>query len=577
MSTDPDKNRAAASNSAADSREQDRLAELESQVEAYRRSLAEMYERYDQKIEELSLIRRVGDAVRTTFDLETLCRRVTAAVAQEVPADGLHLFVTGPAAGRLTLCASFEAETDEVRLIAPEEAPALDAETGDAALALASALPRLTQGAPDPLTGATSPEASRVFLPLVVRDRPAGLFLLSRFGPPGFTEEDLRILTIIADQAAGALANLTLVSELSQANARLSASERQARQTSLYLERLLDTAGDVIFTLDAFGRVTYVNGRGAAWGYDRDNLVGRSFGDLAVDRAQGEALLQDIVQRRRPEIETLLVTASGERLEVYLTASALDKGPDDETVFLVLARDETARKALERQLFHSEKLASIGILAAGVAHEIGNPLSAITGYTEIIQGGIRPEDLEKHVEAIAQQAARIEKIIQDLLHFSRPAEGLSARIKVDETARSVVSMLLNQRAFRGVEVEYDFAPDLPEVEMDPDHLAQVLINIVLNAAQAMGLTGQVRISGRGQGSGLALTIADNGPGIPAEIQPRIFDPFFTTKSAGQGTGLGLAICHRIVEKYGGRLDFESEPGRGTSFRITLPAAGRERN
>jgi signal transduction histidine kinase len=246
---------------------------------------------------------------------------------------------------------------------------------------------------------------------------------------------------------------------------------------------------------------------------------------------------------------------------------------------MLMVSDLTERRQLERQLLHSEKLASIGILAAGVAHEVGNPLSTISGYTQILMAGVDNEaERLEYMEAILNQTGRIQKILKELLDYSRPSQGLSETLDLSLHIPRVMSMLETQRVFSRVKstflAESAKAPFL--VAMDRDHLAQIIVIIALNAAQAM--EGQkepepeLKVSlSRGAGY-IILTITDNGPGMSPEVRRRVYDPFFTTKVPGQGTGLGLAICQRIVDSYHGTIELSTLEGEGAAFKISLPEA-----
>lgn len=559
---------------------QDRLAQLEAQLEAYKKTLTGIYELYDEKIEELSFIRRISDSLRTPLDLEALCREVVDAVAQEIAVDRLALMLVDQDRKNLRVKASFDASLDETRFHAGHEAKVLPLDQGAAGRAVQTGRPVLLDPGrddEDPLGQASAAPLSLLFLPLVARDKTAGVFSLSRPPDQPFTEADLRLLTIISDQAATALANVQLFNELAAANIRLQESERQARQTSLYLENLFEAANDVIFTLDGRGRITYVNKKAEEWGYDKKALTGRPFSELAAKKSQAIGLTELLMTQGRQILELGLKTASGERRETLLSVSHIEGEGGPGPGCLVLVRDITERTQLERQLFHSEKLAGLGIMAAGVAHEIGNPLSAVSGYTQILQsGGVSGDEAQEYLAGIESQAARIQRIIEDLLNYSRPATGQRTEIDPAEAVPAIMSMLSAQRYFKNLEIKYDLPKDLPRVRLDRDHLAQIIINIALNAAQAMPEGGRLTISARDQGDRVQIILTDTGPGIPADIRQKIFDPFFTTKSVGRGTGLGLAICHRIVDSYNGSLDVESRPGQGAAFIITLPAAGRER-
>ena len=207
-----------------------------------------------------------------------------------------------------------------------------------------------------------------------------------------------------------------------------------------------------------------------------------------------------------------------------------------------------------------------------MAHEIGNPLSAVSGYTQILQsGGLTDDEIKEYLAAVADQTNRIQRIIEDLLDYSRPSTGHRSEIDLAAAIPAIMAMLTAQKYFKNVDIIYELDQALPRVDMDRDHLAQIIINIALNAAQAMDGNGRLTIAARPANDEVLINITDTGPGLPLDLLGRVFDPFFTTKPVGQGTGLGLAICHRIVESYNGAIDLESQPGQGTTFTVRLPA------
>ena len=540
---------------------------LKIRLDTYQNTLNEIYGLYDTKIEELSLIRRVSDALRQTLDLEELCLELVDIIAHEVPLERLDLMLMDTAGQSIFLKATFEAGLDKSSYFEDGQVEIIPLGDGLLAELIKSRKPIIPELLDEP--GQSS--ISKLYLPLVARDKTVGVISLNRPSSQLFTDGDIRVLTIISDQVASSLASLRLLDELAQTNVRLQASERQARETSLYLEMLLETANDAIFTLDNEGRITYANLKVEEWGYERENLVGSYLSDLISE----PELAQDFHEHLRTGgthiHEWTFRSPSRGLREVFLSVSLLESGPDQDVNYLVLARDMTERKQLEKQLFHSEKLASIGILAAGVAHEIGNPLSAISGYTQILQGRLEPgsENFE-YLEGIASQAERIQRIIEDLLNYSRPSTGIRSEVHVGEAIRSVISMLQAQKVFKELKVELDLPDNIPPIIMDRDHLNQVIVNIALNAAQAMPQGGSLKASVALQQGSIQIRLQDSGHGIPDDIKDRVFDPFFTTKGVGEGTGLGLAICQKIVESYHGGITFESRADVGTSFTIMLP-------
>jgi two-component system, NtrC family, sensor kinase len=242
-----------------------------------------------------------------------------------------------------------------------------------------------------------------------------------------------------------------------------------------------------------------------------------------------------------------------------------------------LTRAGRALDDAHTSLARSERLATVGRLAAGLAHEIGNPLGAISGYVEVARVRLPPgadPDLVAAVGRIAEAAARIDRTLRDLLDFARPAPPRLAPLPLAGVLDTAVRLARVQARFRHVEVEVLLPPGLPPALADEHQLSQVLLNLLLNAGDAMRGEGRVVLSAEAvaEGRAVELSVADAGPGIAPEHLARLFDPFFTTKEPGEGTGLGLAISHRIVESLGGTLTAANGPRGGAVFRLRLPAA-----
>jgi two-component system NtrC family sensor kinase len=227
-------------------------------------------------------------------------------------------------------------------------------------------------------------------------------------------------------------------------------------------------------------------------------------------------------------------------------------------------------------LLRSEKLATVGRLAAGLAHEVGNPLGAVTGYVELARARLPAEPHPDLVDALARidaAAERIDRTVRDLLDFARPAPPQLAPIALAPAVDAALRLARVQRRFKHVAVEVELPPDLPPVTADEGHLAQVLLNLLLNAGDAMRGEGRVHIAAEATDGAVALRVEDRGPGIAAQDLPRVFDPFFTTKEPGEGTGLGLALSHRIMESFGGEILAGNAPAGGAVFTLRFRAAG----
>lgn len=244
---------------------------------------------------------------------------------------------------------------------------------------------------------------------------------------------------------------------------------------------------------------------------------------------------------------------------------------------IVAERTEALARS-EKQMAQADRLASIGQLSAGIAHEINNPLGIILGYTQLLkrdedEGSQRRTDLgiiEKHVR-------NCQSIVSDLLNFARSAPTRKKRVRIYDTVDEVVNFIRHHSKKDDVVIERDYDPEVPPLMVDEEKIRQVLINLVMNALHAVGKAGTITISTRFDGKArlVAICIADTGYGIEEKNLTRIFDPFFTTKPTGEGTGLGLSVSYGIVKNHGGDILVESAPGKGARFTLLLPASGGE--
>ncbi len=244
-------------------------------------------------------------------------------------------------------------------------------------------------------------------------------------------------------------------------------------------------------------------------------------------------------------------------------------------------REQKRRRENEYRLLQSEKQASIGRLAAGVAHEINNPLTGVLTYTHML---LRRKDIDNQMrsdlQTIASSTERVRKIVKGLLDFSRQTKLEREPVQVNRLIKSTVALIENQALLKGVGIEFNAGENLPTITPDRDQFQSVLMNILINALDASETGGMITIgsavsvTGGHEGQkGVEISITDNGCGIPSENLDKLFDPFFTTKDVGRGTGLGLAVSYGIIERHGGTIRVQSEPGKGTTFYIWLPTEG----
>jgi len=236
-------------------------------------------------------------------------------------------------------------------------------------------------------------------------------------------------------------------------------------------------------------------------------------------------------------------------------------------------RDEQLKERTQQQLMKSERLATLGQLAAGVAHEINNPLGAVVMYTHLSLEDMDAEDPRReNLEKAVREATRCKDIVKGLLDFARQTEPKIEQADVNASLERTLSLVENQALFQNVRMMKTLSPSLPKIMIDVGQMQQVFTNIILNAAEAMGSEGELTVASRMalDDEYIEIEFTDTGCGIPAENLEKLFDPFFTTKEVGRGTGLGLAISYGIVAKHNGTLEVRSEPGKGATFVIRLP-------
>jgi len=245
-------------------------------------------------------------------------------------------------------------------------------------------------------------------------------------------------------------------------------------------------------------------------------------------------------------------------------------------VSLILERREASETnlRLEEQLRHADRLATIGRLAAGVAHELNEPLGAILGFAQLTQSNFGlPDQTGRDLEKIVRAALRAREIVKKLLIFARQTPAQRMPVDINRTVREGLYLLTARCAKAGIAMGLHLPADLPAVEGDPSLLEQVVVNLAVNGIQAMPQGGTLTLTTGTEGAFVLLAVEDTGEGMTEEVRRQIFTPFFTTKEVGQGTGLGLPVVHGIVTAHGGRISLHSEVGKGTRVRILLPRAG----
>jgi len=261
-------------------------------------------------------------------------------------------------------------------------------------------------------------------------------------------------------------------------------------------------------------------------------------------------------------------------LSVFLLETETDKA-----YYICFYKDETEKRNLQRQIMQSEKMAGIGQLAGGVAHELNNPIGVILSFTQFskaIASDMSNDELTDNLIEVENAALRCKKIVSGLLDFSRPSKEEEHKpVSLGETLESALFLVSTQSAARSLSIVKEFAPALPMVLGNANQLLQVFINLIGNAVQAMPGGGTLTLRSGTAGGKVFASVVDTGTGIPPENLDRIFEPFFTTKAPGKGTGLGLSVTYGIVERHSGRIEVKSELGKGSEFIVLLPPAPTE--
>lgn len=362
------------------------------------------------------------------------------------------------------------------------------------------------------------------------------------------------------------------------------AAEEALRRSEARYRRLVESLRDVIYTLAPDGTLISLN---AAFevltGWRREEWLGRPFAELVhpEDLPRARELFEHVLGGAVVPLHQLRIrTRSGEYRVAELTPTLLREG-DTVVGVLGIARDVTERRRAEEILRQRDKLVAMGELLAGVAHELNNPLSVVVGQAALIRAAAPGGKLAERATKLAEAADRCARIVRNFLALARQRPPERAESSLNQVVEGALELVAYALRVDGVQVTRELAPDLPLLWADPDQLHQVVVNLLTNAHHALRQTppprqlvlrtGSDRAAGR-----VWLEVADNGPGIPPEIQARIFEPFFTTKPPGQGTGLGLALCLGIVEGHGGTITVDSAPGRGARFRVELPVGATPR-
>jgi two-component system NtrC family sensor kinase len=392
-----------------------------------------------------------------------------------------------------------------------------------------------------------------------------------------FEGADQELLEVIAAQAVLAISGTRLIHQLKVANADLVAGRWELLGSRNTLRALFDHLPAALYTIDADYRLAAINKtRTQRLGHPPRTLVGQLCYQALFNRNDP---CPDC--RVRETLEAGQITQRSDRryvgddaFEWEISTYPIRDDSDGIVQAVLIEQDVTERRRLEAILTQSEKLAAIGQLAAGVAHEINNPLTAIIANAQILHRELPANsDLQESVDLIARAGARATQVVRNLLDFARKEEYHLGVTDLNETLERALELVQHEILARGIHLEFNPDPNLAPILASQDHLQSVWLNLLLNAIDSLDKTpAEIRITTLRIGHEIHVQVADNGKGIPSDRLTRIFEPFYTTKAAGRGTGLGLSVSHRIIRQHGGRIGVESQMGVGSTFTVVLPAS-----
>jgi len=368
--------------------------------------------------------------------------------------------------------------------------------------------------------------------------------------------------------------------EVKQKIQELEAANLSLRTKKTELQAVFDAIGDCVVIYDRGGLVQYRNHLTPRL-FPEETLHGKGCRALFHPDRSEDAQSCPVGRALRGEscqLSFSVAKPSGKNRYFDVTATPI-ADPAGGNRALLFIRDVTERRAREMQLLQAEKMSSIGMLAAGVAHEINNPMTSVAGYAEALQRRLREapgllddprlRDFPGYLEVIVREVYRCKAIIDSLLSFSRKSDGAFGRVDLNDVICEVLELVRHQGRDKNIRLEENLAMPLPPVHGDASSLRQVFLNLVLNAVQAIEVRGEVAIETAQEDGWVVARVRDTGTGIAPDMLDQIWNPFFTTKVVGKGQGLGLAVTYDIIKKHEGNIEVHSQLGKGTEFIVKL--------
>ena len=522
--------------------------EIDRRVVSLTSALEQANETVRAKMDELSLVRRVGDAISHHSSIWSLSSELVDAIAQAVNCKYALIYAGSDPS-------PFELQAVSNVFSGAEQFPL---EIGQTQLV------RHLEQTASPITIRNIEESSGwcenwplpktlvswLCVPLLTRNYLRGILCLADDAPAAFDERTLRTLMIVVPQIASAFSNIDLYNHL--------------RESETKYRTLVTGIQDVVYICDRQWLILDANP--AAEALFKGPIIGKTLTELFASPNMASQFVEAVrTSRAVQNFETEMLTSTNERI-VSLLSCVTDSGR-----YSGIIKDMTDRTRLVEQITRAQKMESIGTLASGVAHDFNNILGIILPNAELIKMRTEPESpATRFADVIINASKRAAQLTTQLLSISRKDPVTWQIVSLNEAVRAACK-LLKETLDRNIRLELDLSKDSTNIRADEAQVGQVLLNLAINARDAMPEGGVLKFISRLEGERVVVSVVDSGTGIPRDILPKIFDPFFTTKDKSKGTGLGLSVVYGIVKQIGGTIDVRSEPGAGTEFILSFPS------
>ena len=500
------------------------------------------------KMDELSLVRRVGDAVSHHSSIWSLSSELVDAIAETVSCKYTLIYAGSDPGG-------FELQAVSNVYSGAEQFPLAIGESRVVRYMQQTGSPiTIPDIADNPIWSEEWPLpktlASWLCVPLLTHDHLRGILCLADDEPGSFDERTLRTLMVVVSQISAAFSNIGLYNHL--------------RESETKYRTLVTGIQDVVYICDRNWAI--VDANPAAETLFKGSIIGKTLTELFSSPNAASQFVEVVrTSRAVQNFETELLTTTNERM-VALLSCVTDRGR-----YSGIIKDMTERTRLMAQITRAQKMESIGTLASGVAHDFNNILGIILPNAELIKMRVEPESAAtRYADVIINASKRAAQLTRQLLSLSRKDPVIWRIMSVNEAIRAT-GKLLGETLNRNIRLEFDLSQDSTNIKADETQVEQVLLNLAINARDAMPDGGVLKFITRSEGAHVVVRVIDSGTGIARDVLPKIFDPFFTTKDKSKGTGLGLSVVYGIVKQIGGTIDVQSELGTGTEFVLTFPA------